>query len=89
MAKDIFKFQIISGGELSNPKFDETNILKWDELGIDVKFDFIEPLNVSVGEAPDKVIANIDKDSFSYFISDNNKDIALDEEISLIIDIPN
>ena len=41
LAMVIFDFKDEKGDEHSNPVFNQINVLKWDELGLDVKFDFV------------------------------------------------
>jgi len=53
------------------------NVQKWDELGLEVKFDFLQPLNISVAGTPDKVIGKVRKEYFPFFISDDDWDLVL------------
>ena len=62
-------------------------VLSWDELGLDVKFDFDQPLSMSKGEVPDQIKGSLRKEFFALFISESS-DVVLDKEYDLNIKIP-
>jgi hypothetical protein len=76
------------GDQQMNSFFDQMNVINWDEQGLEVKFDFVQPLNISVGQNPDYVVGKIQKEYFAFFISDSDWDKVLEEEISMSIEIP-
>ena len=66
---------------------DEIEVTSWDELGLEVKFDFSSPLGISQGKTQDYVQGRVKKESFAFFISQTSSFI-LEEELSMNIAIP-
>ena len=66
LANEIFDFKLVRGDH--KEKF-PVSVLKWDQLGIEVKLDFDHPLNISSDSVPDKIEGKIKKESFALFIS--------------------
>ena len=48
---------------------DKIEVTSWDELGLEVKFDFSSPLNISVGQTNDYIQGRVKIESFAFFIS--------------------
>ena len=49
LAKRVFNFELVKGGQVINDHISQINVLKWTELGLEVEFDFKSPLNISDG----------------------------------------
>ena len=65
----MFRFQLEKDGEANGSLENNLNVLSWDEVGLDVKFNFSQPLSMSKGDVPDKISGSLRKESFALFIS--------------------
>jgi len=70
-----------------NGHIDSIEVLKWDDLGIDVQFKFVKPTNVSNGIYPVQMYGSVNKDNFYFFISKENR-LFMDEEAAMNITVP-
>ena len=87
LANKVFNFQLVKDGEANGSLENNLNVLSWDEVGLDVKFNFSQPLSMSKGDVPDKISGSLRKESFALFIS-KQSDVVLDQEFDLNITIP-
>ena len=87
LANKVFNFQLVKDGELKSSLADVIKVLSWDDVGLDVKFLFDQPLGMSKGEVPDQISGSLRKESFALFISESH-DVVLDQEFDLNITIP-
>jgi len=85
--KEIFGFKLLRDGEEMIDLVHQIDVQKWDDLGLEVKFDFPQPLNVSNGKTPDVIQGGIKKESFAFFISDESSSVLI-EEVVMNIEVP-
>ncbi len=69
LAKRVFNFELVKGGQVINDRVEQINVLTWTELGLEVGFDFKSPLNISDGVETTQVKGIIKKESFDFFVT--------------------
>jgi len=69
LAKKVFNFEIVKEGEANTTTIQNLDVLSWDDVGLDVKFSFNNPLGMSKGYSPDVLRGSVRNESFSLFIS--------------------
>lgn len=87
LAQRIFDFKLLRNGLQSKSLIDNIEVPSWDHLGLEVKFNFFQPLNISTEGSPDQIQGSVKKESFAFFIAEESSFI-LEEVLTMSIEVP-